>query len=135
MEEWRIVPSDESLLASSYGRIMVAPYCTVGGRGKRRLCGGAGTFGVWDGSRYIYNRRGYSTRKVARLVCEAFHGVAPADDSVCKHLDENSANNRPENLRWGTQKQNLNAPGFLAYCRGRVGANSATYKGKMKRAA
>jgi hypothetical protein len=31
------------------------------------------------------------------------------------HIDENSRINRADNLEWGTQKQNLNAPGFLSY--------------------
>lgn len=33
------------------------------------------------------------------------------------HINENSLDNRPENLRWGTQKENLNSPRFLAYAR------------------
>lgn len=35
------------------------------------------------------------------------------------HLDEDNGNNRPGNLAWGTQQQNLNAPGFKQYCRER----------------
>jgi hypothetical protein len=46
------------------------------------------------------------------------------------HLDENSKNNRPENLAWGTQKENLNAPGFIEYCKGRTGKNNPYIKGK-----
>jgi hypothetical protein len=49
------------------------------------------------------------------------------------HLDENAANNRATNVRWGTQKENLNAEGFIAYCRNRVGENSPTIKGRLKR--
>jgi hypothetical protein len=48
------------------------------------------------------------------------------------HLDENSRNNRPENLAWGTQKENLNAPQFLEYCKNRTGENSPIIKGKKK---
>lgn len=55
--------------------------------------------------------------KVARLVCLAFHGLPPPGRPFTLHDDENSANNRPGNLSWGTQKENLNAPGFRAYCR------------------
>jgi hypothetical protein len=128
-EEWRIVPSEPCLLASSAGRIMIAPFCAL--RGIRRKYGGTPTTGQWDGNRYVYSRKGYRTLKVARLVCEAFHGRG----FVCMHLDENSRNNRPENLAWGTQKQNLNAPRFLAYCRNRTGENSPTYKHKVKRTA
>lgn len=84
-----------------------------------RQYGGHAWVGTWDKSRrrFIFVFRG-KTHRVAPLVCEAFHGPSPAGH-VCMHLDENSRNNRPENLAWGTQKQNLNAPGFLAYCRAR----------------
>lgn len=86
--------------------------------GGSRPYGGKPTFGTWspDDNRFILQYRGH-TYKVARLICEAFHGSAPADKPVCMHLDENSRNNRPDNLAWGTQKENLNAPGFLDYCR------------------
>ena len=50
----------------------------------------------------------------------------------CLHIDENSANNRPENLKWGTQKENMNAPGYLAYCRSRVGDLSPVAKARRK---
>ena len=46
------------------------------------------------------------------------------------HMDENSANNQYENLQWGTQKENLNAPGFIAYCHGRTGENSPSIKSR-----
>ena len=132
-EEWRVVPSEPSLLASSQGRIMIAPYSSLAG-GLRTLYGGFQTAGQWDGCRFIYARRGFKTLKVARLVCEAFHGTPPQSDSVCMHMDEDSRNNRPDNLAWGTQKENLNAPGFLHYCRGRTGENSPTFKARMKAA-
>ncbi len=74
------------------------------------------------------------TYKVARLVCEAFHGSAPSGKPVCMHLDEYSRNNRPDNLRWGTQKENLNAPGFLTYCHSRTGDNNPLIKGRRSRA-
>ena len=60
--------------------------------------------------------------------------VPRAKDKPCVlHKDENSRNNRPENLMWGTQKENLNAPGFLKYCRGRTGDNNPYVKGKLLR--
>lgn len=90
--------------------------------------------GVWDGERYVlfYKRKNY---KVARLVCEAFNGPPPSNYAVCMHVDENARNNAPTNLKWGTQKENLNAPGFLEYCRSRIGENSPTIKGRRKVAA
>jgi hypothetical protein len=65
-------------------------------------------------------------------VCEAFHGE-PEKGQVCMHLDEDARNNRPENLAWGSQKENLNAPKFLEYCKGRVGDKSPSIKGKRKK--
>ena len=96
--------------------------------GSRRRCV-APTFGVWDGKRFIivFRRKSY---RVARLVCEAFHGPPPLDATYCLHDDECAANNRPTNLLWGTQKQNLNYPGFLAYCRSRTGDDNPYRKGR-----
>lgn len=54
-------------------------------------------------------------RKVHQLVCEAFHGPKPFPEAVVIHLDEDALNNRPENLKWGTQKENLNMPKFKAW--------------------
>ncbi len=51
------------------------------------------------------------------------------------HLDENAANNGADNLAWGTQKENLNAPGFLTYCRSRTGEDSPVAKARRARAA
>lgn len=77
---------------------------------------------------------GRRTTDVHKLVCEAFHGPKPSENAVCMHLDETRTNNTPSNLRWGTQKENLNAPGFLKYCRSRVGENSPTIKAKRRSA-
>lgn len=118
-ELWRIVPSVPGLLASSHGRLMVAPYLGTMPAGGKRQYGGEPTTGQWDGKRFIYIANG-KTLKVARLVCEAFNGQQPDDKPVCMHLDEDARNNRPENLAWGTQKENMNAPGFIAYCKARM---------------
>ena len=47
----------------------------------------------------------FVTRKVHHLVCEAFHGPRPAG-MWCLYRDDNRGNNTPENLYWGTPKQN-----------------------------
>lgn len=115
-EIWRVIPSVPDYLASSHGRVMKVPYLAPMPHGGVRNYGGEPTRGVWVKAerRYIICIDGH-THKIARLVCEAFHGAAPEGKPVCMHLDENSRNNRPENLRWGTQKENLNAPGYSAY--------------------
>lgn len=94
-----------------------------------RPYGGLPTFGQWDGERFIYQIRG-KTYKVARLICEAFNGTPTDERNVCMHLDENSRNNTPANLAWGTQKENLNAPGFIKYCKNRTGENNPFVKGR-----
>ena len=133
-EFWCVVPSLGDVLASSEGRVMRLPRLIACYHGGFRQIGGKPLPGQWDGERYIYlhSRRTY---KVARLICEAFHGPPPQSWSVCMHLDENARNNRPENLAWGTQKQNLNAPGFIAYCQRCVGIHSPSYKARLRRAA
>ena len=110
-EVWKRIPSVPALMASSEGRIMVAPYWGTMPNGSKRQYGGEPHFGVWNKAdgRFITVYKG-KTHKVARLVCEAFHGAPPFDGAVCMHLDENAANNRADNLAWGTQKENLNAP-------------------------
>ena len=67
--------------------------------------------------------------KIHRLVCEAFHGLALFERAIVIHIDENACNNKPENLRWGTQKENLNMPKFIEYCKSRIGENSPIIKG------
>lgn len=70
--------------------------------------------------------------KIHRLICEAFHGPAPKDKPVVIHINENALDNRPENLRWGTQKENMNMPNFIEYCKSRTGDNSPLIKGLKK---
>lgn len=114
-ETWRAIPSLPDYIASSHGRLMRLPW---GGRmpyGGMKPHGGRPTHGVWSptDNRYILQYRG-KTYKVARLICEAFHGAPPEGKPVCMHLDENSRNNRSGNLAWGSQKENMNAPGYIA---------------------
>jgi hypothetical protein len=140
VEEWRRVPSVPSLLASSEGRIMVAEWLAPMPKGGTRRYGGEIGVGQWDGERFIFPHRG-RTYKVHRLVCEAFHGPAPVLSPgepgriVCMHGDESARNNKADNLSWGTQKQNLNAPGFLAHCATRTAANNPHVKGRAAKTA
>lgn len=46
------------------------------------------------------------TRRVNRLVCEAFHGPAPAPDWQAAHIDGDRRNNAASNLRWATRDEN-----------------------------
>jgi hypothetical protein len=135
-EIWRDVPSLPGILVSSEGRVMYAPHREPMPHGGERSCGGQATFGVWskDQCRFIIVVRGHS-HKVHHLIAEAFHGPPPFEGAVAMHRDENAANNRASNLEWGTQKENLNADGFIAYCHNRTGDNSPTIKGRRNKAA
>jgi hypothetical protein len=112
-------------MASSWGRVLLPPRearMPNGGMRKYETKPTLGSItsaakGAKHKYRNIFNRT-YGNLKVHQLVCEAFHGPCPAGLETL-HEDENGLNNRPENLRWGTRKENLNAPGFLAYCRSR----------------
>lgn len=47
------------------------------------------------------------TRKVHRMVCEAFNGHPPSPEHHAAHRDGNTNNNTPENLYWATAKENM----------------------------
>lgn len=130
-EIWKPIKSVDGLMASSEGRVMVSPYTLPLPRGGHRMYGGQPTSGQWDGRRYIYRHKG-KNYKIARLVCEAFNGPPMSENNVCMHLDENSRNNKPENLQWGTQRDNMNFPGFIKYCQGRTGENNPHIKGRKE---
>ena len=111
---------------------MVKPYRAKMPYGGERQYGGQPHFGVWNkqDARFIIIHKG-KTYKVARLICEAFHGPAPDGASVCMHRDENAANNRADNLEWGTQKENLNAPRFIEYRKMKRGDTHPVYGTKQ----
>lgn len=120
---WKPVPSLPGVMASSDGEILLPPRHAPLAQGGYRIYTPQPTLGVQrrakKGARHlylgIYNRH-YGNIKVHRAVCEAFHGPAPSPSAVVLHLDENALNNRPENLSWGTQRENMNAPRHKAYC-------------------
>ena len=138
-ETWRSVPSFEGVMASSWGRLCLPPSVACMPKGGERIYTPKPAYGTVARAnskakhcyRNIFNRR-LGNIKVHRAVCEAFHGPCPVGLETL-HLDEDGLNNRPENLRWGTRKENLNAPGFKNYCRGRTGDNSSVAKGLAKR--
>lgn len=112
-EEWRSIPSLPQYEASSLGRVRRSVFYSTMPHGGFRKYGGHEWFGVWSPKdrRFILVFKG-KTYKIARLVCEAFNGPSPPGMPDVMHDDENSRNNRPENLKWGNQKLNLNYPGF-----------------------
>lgn len=128
-EIWRPVPSEAGVLASSWGRILLPPRYAPLPHGGYRAYFPKPRYGQVSRAkksashtyRIIMLRCDVAAakqkpRKVHQLICEAFHGPAPFDSAVVIHIDEDAHNNRPDNLRWGTQKENLNMPKFKAWC-------------------
>jgi hypothetical protein len=141
-EIWKPVPSLPGVMASSEGRILLPPRHAPLPNGGVRLYLPKPTSGnlmrasktakhVYRG---LYNKQ-LGNIKVHQAICEAFHGPKPFPAAVVIHKDEDGLNNLPDNLKWGTQKENLNAPGFLAYCSERTGDQSPRAKWLAKRAA
>lgn len=136
---WKPVPSLPGVRANNLGQILLpetkAQMPNGGTRAyktKPRLGSIAKARPDGGHKRRIIQTRAYGTIKVHRAVCEAFHGPPPFPEAVVIHRNEDSTDNRPKNLKWGTQKENLNAPGFIAYCKSRTGENSPTAKNRRK---
>ena len=137
-EIWRPVPGEPGVLASSWGRVLLPPSYRPMPKGGFSLIQPVPRFGQESRAKkdaahsykivMLRSEGGTSRqrpRKVHQLVCEAFHGPRPFDGAVVIHINEDAHDNRPENLKWGTQKENLNAPSFKEYCRsGPAGART-----------
>jgi hypothetical protein len=137
-EIWKPVPSKPGVMASSWGRIKLPESKIEMPNGGVRIYKTKPVYGSIcrsnRGAKHEYRNvmsKQFGNLKIHRMVCEAFHGAPPFDRAVVIHLDENGLNNKPENLKWGTQKENLNMPKFIEYCRSRTGENSPSHKGKM----
>ena len=136
-EIWKPVPSMPEVMASSWGRVLLPEREIVMPKGGTRRYTPKPTYGVATRAsktarhtfRNISNRT-FGNIRIHRAVCEAFHGPKPFEGAVVIHIDEDAHNNRPENLRWGTQKENLNMPKFIEYCKSRTGENNPYVKGR-----
>ena len=139
LEVWRDVPSYPEIEASSLGRVRKKPTTAVMPNGGIRVYVGKPKKGYVSRSsrsaRHEYlsvHFRDTGTIKVHQAVCEAFHGLKPFSEAVVIHIDEDALNNEFTNLRWGTQKENLNAPGFIAYCKSRTGDSNPLVKSRKQ---
>ncbi len=117
-EIWRPVPSLPGFEASSLGKVRGFYLQPMPHGGSKQVSFGP-TYGtrIWSTGLFpwrmiiVHRRKSY---KVHRLVCEAFHGT-PEEGMEVLHRNECSIDNRASNLRWGTRKENMNAPGLKAY--------------------
>jgi hypothetical protein len=93
-ERWAVISAHSDYIVSDLGRVR-----------HRRVCAPI--------LRPCRDRYGYPTVllnrkrcKIHRLVCEAFHGSAPAGKEV-GHLNGDKADNRAVNLAWITRAENV----------------------------
>lgn len=104
MEEiWKPIPGYECLyLASNYGRIRSIKRNTTSGKVLKQKMDKNGYCIV-----SMYKEGKMKSKKVHRLVWEAFNGPIP-DGMQINHKDENASNNNLDNLMLCTQKENNN---------------------------
>jgi HNH endonuclease len=99
-EHWRPAPSDPALEASDLGRIRRA---ATGRILRARLVQVKRT---QPRLQVTYREQAsWRDRRVARLVCEAFHGLPPTPQHVAMFIDGNSLNCRADNVRWATRTE------------------------------
>jgi hypothetical protein len=123
-EEWRAIPGYEGIYeASSIGRIRTAAGKTTTStrhgvrvwqqRILHQKWARRRTSGKMDARITLYKDKRAKTWLVSRLICAAFHGGHY--DLTVDHLDNNSMNNRADNLEWVTRAENIKR-GFASGC-------------------
>lgn len=101
MLNFKLIPNCENYYAGSDGNI----YSNFG-KGYKKLVPNIQTNGKYFYlSVIMYGKR--KSERVHRLVCFAFHGLPKNKKMTCSHLNGNWRDNRPENLKWETLKDNL----------------------------
>lgn len=102
-EEWRAIPGWPGYEASDAGRLRSFKLDPSGRVAKQRTDKRTGYKIV-----SVRNRDGVAKSvKVHRLVCAAFHGAPTPSRPEVAHRDGSRDNNRPENLRWASRKENV----------------------------
>lgn len=95
-EEWRPVEGFPKYEVSNYGRV----------RSVWRASGPQLMKPSPHKGGYFWMAFGKHNEAVHHLVLKAFVGPKPQADTECRHLDGNPANNKLDNLVWGTRREN-----------------------------
>ena len=100
-QEWKpILDYNRLYMVSDYGEI----YSLIKNRLRKPVLGKWGYYFV----RLSKNGK-TKNHYIHQLVCRAFHGPRPKNMEV-SHINENSQDNRADNLCWTTRKSNCNQP-------------------------
>lgn len=102
--EWRLIAEFPAYAVSSAGevkRITPDKYGRLSGTPMKASSDSDGYLQV-----NLFGPNGKRTVKIHRAVCDAFHGPRPSGDHEVAHGDGARQNNRSENLRWATRKEN-----------------------------
>lgn len=94
--EWAAIPFAPGYFVSSDGRIL--------GKRGRVLRPFTNRDGYLMATFYVARR--HFKQSVHTIVCAVFNGERPDDTMHCAHRDTNKLNNRADNLRWATPKEN-----------------------------
>jgi hypothetical protein len=97
IEIWKLIPGSPGYFVSDWGRV------------KHIWPSGIVKF-LRPAVRGVYLTvvlTGQKTVRVHRIVALAFHGSPKSDQPIVRHLDGFSWNNRADNVRWGTYKENM----------------------------
>lgn len=104
MEEWRVIPTATKYEVSSLGRVRrIAPYRTT--TPGRILSVNIDEHG-YARTAISFDGVGVKSAQIHRLVLMAFVGLPPSEQHLGAHWNGVRNDNRPENLRWATPKEN-----------------------------
>lgn len=110
-EEWRPVSGYEGQYeVSSSGKVRSLDRVIVSSSGWSALKSGVELKPLNNGNGYLsivlWRNNCQDRRHIHRLVIEAFIGEAPGPEYQVAHWDGDKSNNRVDNLRWATSKEN-----------------------------
>lgn len=109
-EIWKKIPGWPGYAASNKGRIKSLErrlphnfYADVMMLWKEKIL----KPGSWKSGHLFVVLPGQKCESVHRLVARTFIGPPPFRGALVCHKDDDPKHNRPKNLKWGTQKQNM----------------------------
>lgn len=111
-EQWKVVPAHPYYRVSNFGRVESRLSGEWRPRNLKRINKGKGHTKFYLGFNAVLEDRLPSgdfrkvTLKVHILVAELFIGPRPEGMLVC-HIDDDETNNRADNLKYGTHRENV----------------------------